>query len=208
MVGEVQESVDAVGLPSCEPPAPASGVLFDFRQSSLCTAVHSAAGRAVESVHLDSGYYVYLPENIQLDAVTVSDPCDGAVEKEDHQVEEGPGDEEIEITVRHGKKRSRCFTLCTSGRVRDLQQEIHSWCQLPPEEQRLFRNGIRLPPELSLSDLWDGISVTLEKGMQGGSGFLSWGGKKKRGRVMKRSRYGQVQQEALPLLHTLHFWES
>ena len=85
MVGEVQESVEAVGLPSCEPPAPASGVLFDIRQSSQCTAAHSAAGRAVESVHLDSGYYICL----QLDAVTVSDTCDGAVEKEDPQVEEG-----------------------------------------------------------------------------------------------------------------------
>ena len=121
LVGEVQESVDAVGLPSCEPPAPAIGVLFDFRQSSLCTAVHSAAGRAVESVHLDSGYYVYLPENIQLEADPVSDPCDGAVEKEDPQVEEGQGDEEIKITVRHGKKHSRCFLLCNLGRVMALQ---------------------------------------------------------------------------------------
>ena len=110
------------------------------------------------------------------------------MEKEDPQVEEGQGDEEIKITVRHGKKRSRCFTLCTSGSVWDLQQEIHSWCNLPPAEQRLFHNGIRLPPELSLSDLWDGISVTLGKGMQGGAGCLSWGGKKKRGRKKSAQR--------------------
>ena len=81
-------------------------MLFDIRQSSPCTAVHSAAGRAVESVHLDSGYYVYLPENIQLEADPVSDPCDGAEEKEDPQVEEGQGDEEIKITVRRARQEA------------------------------------------------------------------------------------------------------
>ena len=88
----------------------------------------------------------------------------------------------MKITVRRGRKKSRTFTVNSSGRVVDLQMKIHSWCEVAPEDQRLFYNGIPLHPALGLDSLWDGITITMAKGMLGGAGIPSWGEKKKRGR--------------------------
>ena len=66
--------------------------------------------------------------------------------------------------------------------------KIHSWCEVAPEDQRLFYNGIPLHPALGLDSLWDGITITMAKGMLGGAGILSWGEKKKRGRKKSAQR--------------------
>ena len=78
----------------------------------------------------------------------------------------------MKITVRRGRKITRTFTVNSSGRVADLQRKIHSWCEVAPGDQRLFYNGIPLPPTLGLDSLWDGISITMAKGMHDGAGFL------------------------------------
>jgi len=88
----------------------------------------------------------------------------------------------MKITVGRGSKKSRTFTVNSSGRVVDLQMKIYSWCKVAPEDQRLFYNGIPLHPALGLDSLWDGITITMAKGMLGGAGFPSWGERKKRGR--------------------------
>ena len=97
--------------------------------------------------------------------------ADGAVEEEEPPADASQDGQTLRIKVRQGKKCSRTFTLCSSGRIADLQREIHGWSKVPPDKQRLLHNGISLAPALGLSNLWDGICVTLEKGLQGGSGF-------------------------------------
>ena len=94
----------------------------------------------------------------------------------------------MKITVRRGRKKTRKFTINSSCRIADLQMKIHSWCEVAPGDQRLFYNGIPLHPALSLDSLWDGITITMAKGMLGGAGFLSWGEKKKRGRKKSAQR--------------------
>ena len=94
----------------------------------------------------------------------------------------------MKITVRRGRKKTRTFTINSSCRIEDLQMKIHSWCEVAPADQRLFYNGIPLHPALGLDSLWDGITITMAKGMLGGGGFLSWGEKKKRGRKKSAQR--------------------
>ena len=94
----------------------------------------------------------------------------------------------MKITVRRGRKKTRTFTINSSGRVADLQWKIYSWCGVAPGDQRLFYNGIPLPPALRLDSLWDGITITMAKGMHGGAGLLSWGERKKRGRKKSAQR--------------------
>ena len=86
----------------------------------------------------------------------------------------------MKITVRQGRKKTRVFSVNSSDRVVDLQRMIHLWSKVAPEDQRLFYNGIPLHPALGLDSLWDGITITIAKGMLGGAGFLSWGDKKKK----------------------------
>ena len=88
----------------------------------------------------------------------------------------------MKITVRRGRKKRRTFTVNSSGRVVDLQWKIHLWSEVAPGDQRLFYKGIPLHPALGLDSLWDGITITMAKGMLGGAGIPSWGEKKKRGR--------------------------
>ena len=94
----------------------------------------------------------------------------------------------MKITVRRGQKKTRTFTVNSSGRVVDLQRKIHSWCEVAPVDQRLFYNGIPLPPALGLNSLWDGITITMAKGMLGGADILSWEEKKKRDRKKSAQR--------------------
>ena len=94
----------------------------------------------------------------------------------------------MKITVRRGRKKTRTFTVNSSCRVADLQKKIHEWCEVAPADQRLFYDGIPLHPALGLDSLWDGITITMAKGMLGGGGLLSWGEKKKRGRKKSAQR--------------------
>ena len=122
--------------------------------------------------------------------------ADGAAEEEEPSADASQDEQMLRIKVRQGKKCSRTFTLCNSGRIADLQREIHVWSKVPPDEQRLFRNGISLAPELGLSNLWDGICVTLEKGLQGGSGFKAGWGSLRSGEKKKRGRKKSAQRAA------------
>ena len=121
------------------------------------------------------------------DAPAEDKPAEGEAQ-EGKEVQE---EKELKITVRRGRKKTRTFTVNNLGRVMDLQRKIHSWSKVAPKDQRLFCNGIPLPPALGLDSLWDSITIPMAKGMLGGVGFLSWGEKKKRGWKKSAQRAAQ-----------------
>ena len=108
--------------------------------------------------------------------------------KERQERKEGQEEKVMKITVRQGRKKTRTFNVNSSGCVVDLQRKIHLWSKVAPVDQRLFYNGIPLHPALGLDSLWDGITITMAKGMLGGAGFLGWGEKKKKGQKKSAQR--------------------
>ena len=117
---------------SWEPEPPVEGMIFDIGRSGALPSAHLATGYQVESLHLDSGFYISVPIDI-------------AEEEEDHQEEHAQGSPIWAFTVQHGKAGSCRVEAPSNGTVGDLRPDVFNWCGVPPCEQRFLMEGLPLP---------------------------------------------------------------
>ena len=171
LLSEVFREEEAVqdSMTTREPEPPFEGMIFDLSRSGALPSKRLTTGIQMESLHLDSGFYISVPEDI-----AVVRPQGDGKQRKAGQMEEGEAcqDESASgrstwaFTVQHGEAGSCRVEAPSNGTVGDLQPDVYNLCGVPPCEQRFLMEGLPLPWEIELSCVGEGTTLQVVSGKE------------------------------------------